>query len=125
MKTKELYVGKNKVEDVNIVESVNLVSVLYENGKSEDFTAEQYDALISEAPYEDGEISMRKYTPLIKRIIEELVNARCDINSYNWVIDKVDSTIRENAKQAQAKKWGVLDISQVLLAEIHAELMRE
>lgn len=125
MKKETLYIGKNKIQDINEIESVDLVSVLYENEKSEDFTIEQYDAVISEVPYADGEIVLRKYTSLIKEIIDKLVKARCDINSYNWVIDKVDSMIRENAKRAQAKKWGVLDISQIMLAQIHDELTRE
>jgi hypothetical protein len=120
--TKELFVGSKKVANFHVSTGTNLVGVLYENGQSEDFTAEQWEGVRSETAYDDGLVAINKYEGLIKRIIREMLESRVDIKSKDWILDRVDQTIVGNYQKAVAKCFGVPKREDITLYQIDATL---
>lgn len=101
----KIFVGQSIVADISEVKEVDLVSVLYENGNSEDFTAEQWEAVKSDKPYSDGEISIRKFTGLMQRIIKEMVEARVTLKDHSFILERIGESIGMNYRQAIAKQF--------------------
>ena len=124
-KKQDLFVGGKKVDAFHVSAGTNLVGVLYVSGKSEDFTAEQWEGVRSETPYEEGEVSVRKYAGLIGRIIRELRDARVDLKAHEWILERVSTSIGENYRQAIAKVFGKPNPESIMLAEIDLVLKEE
>lgn len=122
---KEIFVGQSLVKQVAENKEADLVGVLYENGKSEDFTVEQWEAVKSDEKYSDGEINVRKYEKLIQRILKEMVEARVSLLSHGFILQKVDATIGENYKKCLAKVFSKSKVEDLMLCEIDAILKAE
>jgi len=125
MKKVNLFVGSKQVSQFHVSEGTNLVGVLYENGQNEDFTAEQWEGVRSETAYDNGLISIRKYEKLIARIIREMTNARVDLKSQEWILERVSQSIGENYRQAIAKVFSVKKSEDIMLAQIDLTLKAE
>lgn len=119
---KELYIGKEKVKDYIVHEGTNLVGVLFENGKSEDYTNEQWTNLKSEEPYDNGLISLRKHEKLIQRIIKEMLDSRVTLGEHGWILERADEAIGKNYKEAISKVFGVKFPEKILLSQIDLTL---
>jgi hypothetical protein len=115
---KKQYVGDQEVKEVARQDDIDLVGVLYTNGKSEDFTIEQFENVVAVEPYENGLISTKKYEKLMQRILAEMVNARVDLTSHSWILQHIDEIIGERYREAIAKQFGVKHPNKIMLAQI-------
>lgn len=122
---KEIFIGQSLVKQVAENKETDLVGVLYESGKSEDFTVEQWEAVKSDKKYSDGEINIRKYEKLIQRILKEMVDARVSLLNHGFVLQKVDATIGMNYKKCLAKVFSKNKMEDLMLCEIDAILKAE
>lgn len=119
---KTLYIGKEKVKEYVVSEGTNLVGVLLENGKNEDYTNEQWANLKSEEPYEDGLISVRKHEKVMQRMIKEMVDSRVTLGERGWILERIDQSIHENYSKAVSKVFGVPFQEKIMLAQIDQTL---
>lgn len=119
------YVGQNEVEVVHVSENVDLVGVLYKNGRNEDFTNEQWVAVRSDAPYGDGDVSTRKHEQLMVRILKEMVASRVTLGEQGWILQQIESSIGENYRKSIAKVYNVTNTEKIMLAEIDIVLKSE
>ena len=119
------YVGQKEVDQVSVTENYDLVGVLYKNGKTEDFTTEQWEGVRSETPYADGEISTRKHEALMVRILKQMVKSRVTILEQSWILEQVGSSIGENYVKSIAKIYGVANTNNIMLAQIDEVLKKE
>ncbi len=115
---KELYIGKEKVKDYIVHEGTNLVGVLFENGKSEDYTNEQWANIKSEEPYEDGLVSIKKHEKMMQRMIKEMVDSRVTLGERGWILERVDESIHKNYSDAVSKAFSVPFPEKIMLAQI-------
>jgi protoporphyrinogen oxidase len=115
---KDLYIGKEKVKDYIVHENTNLVGVLFENGKNEDYTNEQWANIKSEEPYEDGLIMIKKHEKMMQRMIKEMVDSRVTLGERGWILERVDESIHKNYSDAVSKAFGVPFPEKILLAQI-------
>lgn len=122
---KTYYVGKSGVESIQVTENIDLVGVLYKNGKTEDFTVEQWEAVKSELPYEDGEVSNRKHEGLMVRILKQMVKSRVTIGEQDWILQRINQSIGENYRKSIAKVYGVSFPEKIMLAQIDEVLKAE
>lgn len=123
--SKVYYVGQNKVEAISVVENTDLVGVLFENGRTEDFTTEQWAGVRSDEPYSDGEISIRKHEALMVRILKEMVKSRVTLGEHDWLLGQVSTSIGENYRKSIAKMYNVTNTEKVMLAQIDETLKAE
>lgn len=168
--TPKIYVGQKEVEQVMIDTDANVVGVLFARppqpqppeGATPDpegpqefdnFTLIQWERVKSDAPYPNGEVTMRRYKEAIREIrailssdmplnkvykemFDVLMANRCDIISAGWIMEQVASifqqTLREFGRRMEdginasvAKLYGVTDFRKVYLQQIHEYLMEE
>ena len=113
------FVGQSQVKEIAENKKVDLVGVLYENGKNEDFTVEQWEAVKSDKVYPDGEVPTRKFEALMVRIIKELVEARVTLKDHSFILERVGESIGLNYRKSIAKQFGKDKPEDITLIEIH------
>lgn len=118
------YVGKEKVKKFVVAVNTDLVGVLYENGKNEDFTSEQWAGVRDEKPYEDGLIAVRKHEKMLQRILKEMVESRITIGDHSWVLEQISNIIGANYKKALAKVFKVDFPEKIMLFHIDETLKK-
>jgi len=123
--TETLYVGSELVEQTNIVEDINLASVLYESGRTEDFTIDQWEAVKSTEKYEGGEVALRKFGKAIEGIYTILLDEHADLNAHSWILDRVGEKVGVNYRDALAALFGEIDPRVIPLAKIEGVLEQE
>jgi len=124
MPEKTYYIGKDKVKNYVVAENINLVSVLYENGKSEDLTNEQWVEIRSEEEYESGLISIKKHSKLMQRILQEMMDSRVTMLEFEWLLHQIGTSTTENYNRAVAKVFGVPYTEKIMLTQIHETLKK-
>ncbi len=123
MSNKETYfVGSNKVKDYIVHENTDLVGVLFENGKSEDYTNEQWASIKSNEAYEDGMVSVRKHEKMMQRMIKEMVDSRVTLGEKSWILERIDESIHKNYIDSVAKAYSVPFVEKIMLAQINQTL---
>jgi len=122
---KKQYVGNQEISNISRQDDLNLVGVLYANGKGEDFTVEQFESVVSDTTYENGLISVKKHEKLMQRILAEMVNARVDLTSHSWILQHIDEIIGERYREAIAKSFKVSHPNKIMLAQIDELLKRK
>ena len=118
----KIYIGENAIQEISEQRQVDLISVLYENGKNEDFTVEQFELLKSDKPYKDTEITDRKYKLLKQRIIGELVDARVKTGEFGFILQSIGTSLSRNIDTAIAKVFDKNIYEEIMLAEVDAVL---
>jgi len=123
-KKETYYIGSNKVKDYIVHENINLVGVMLENGKSEDYTNEQWANLKSEEAYDDGMISIRKHEKIMVRMLKEMVESRVTLQEHEWILQRLGELIGGNYRNAIAKLFDIDDPTQIMLAQIDEILQK-
>lgn len=100
----DIYVGSNKVAPVTL--DNGLISVQLDDIEVR-ATAEQFEAMKSATPYEDGLVGIRKWRPTIAKILTILTQDNLTMMDKDFVIQRVDMSILENYRSATAKLFGV------------------
>lgn len=121
----KLYVGQKEVESHVVHENLDQVGVLYTDQSCEDFTNEQWFAVSSNEPYDQGLVTIRKFTPTIRAILGQLMAARCTLNECQWVLQRTDEEIGRKHRDAISKLYGVPHVDKVMLSDVHAVLTRD
>lgn len=80
---------------------------LGEGAKEVVVTTEQYDSMVSQTAYPDGQISIRKWKPTIKKVLEILLSSGMEMVDKDFIIQQVDNSLIENYNRAVAKLFGV------------------
>jgi len=121
MKTK-YFIGKTKVKDCIVHENTDLVGVLLDNGKSEDYTNEQWVNIRSEKPYEDGLISMKKYEKTMQRMMKEMIDSRVTVGDIAFILGNLQSMVEKSYRDAIAKTFSQTFTEKIMLAQIQKTL---
>jgi len=111
----DIYVGSAKVTPVTLPSG--LISVTIE-GVEIKSTQEQFDAMKSDTPYEDGLVMIRKWKPTIAKVLSVLTADNLTMNDKDFVMQRVDMSILENYRAATAKLFGVENQSDVSMQQI-------
>ncbi len=109
--TADIYVGSTKVTPVTLPNGLL-------DGIELKATQEQFDAMKSATPYEDGLVSIRKWRPTIAKIVAILVADNTEMQDKDFIMQRVDSTLLENFRAASAKLFGVDDNGKTTLQQI-------
>lgn len=120
----KLYVGSNEVAEVNSEEPNRFVAKL-SDGTTMTFTTDQWEAVKSEVPYEDGAISLRKWKKTIAQVVELFMEADMQMVDRPFVMERIDETIIQNARAAISKKLGIDNQEHLSLRQIDAILKVE
>ena len=123
-KKENIYVGSKLVQKYAIADKVgvDLVSALYEDNTSEDFTNAQWEAVRSDEKYDDGQVRQRKFNDLITGILKDLLRNNIVMMDVDFILNLVDTSIRENYKTMVSDMFGVKDPSLITLAPIDSQL---
>ena len=122
--SKKIYIGQDIVKEISENKEVDLVGVLYESGRNEDFTVEQWEAVKSDKAYPDGEVSIRKFESVIKRIIGDMVDVRATLKDHSFILERVGESIGTNYRTSIAKQFGKSKPEDIMLIEIDEILKR-
>ena len=117
-KEPEYFIGSSKVKEFKITDGVDLVGVLFDNGKTQDLTVEQWEALKDTDSYPDGEVSIRKFEKLIVRLLKQMTKSRVTVGEQAWILETVSRTIGQNYEGAIAKLFTQTLTENVMLAQI-------
>lgn len=117
----KLYVGSNEVTEVAKEEDDRVVAKL-SDGTTMTFTADQWESVKSEVPYEDGTISLRKWKKTIAQVVELFMAGDMQMVDRAFVMERIDETIIQNARAAISKKLGIDNQEHLSLRQIDAIL---
>lgn len=123
--TPQYYVGQDKVQAISVTDNVDLVGVMYESGRHEDFTTEQWENVKSEAPYGPGEVSTRKHEALMVRILKLMVKSRVTLGEQSWILERVNESIGSNYTKSISKLYNVTNPEKIFLYDIDQVLKSE
>lgn len=118
----KLYIGSAEVESAVKDETTNLMKVTLIEPQGmlpvQEMTEGQYDALKSETPYEDSQVSMRKWKPTIAQVLQLFLDDNMQMVDKNFVLERVEESMNYNYRQAVCKLLGVTGQEQVSLRQI-------
>jgi len=123
-KKENIYIGSQLVKQYAISDKpeIDLVGVLYENDSAEDFTNDQFEAVRSSEKYDDGQVRQRKFNSLIVGILKDMLRNNIKMIDVDFILNLVDTSIRENYKTMIANIFDVKDPTLISLAQIDAQL---
>ena len=117
----KLYVGSSSVASVETLTD-GMVQVTLSDPQGVPpvltFTAEQFEAVKSETPYEDSRISRRKWKLAVAKIIGILMENHMEMGDMAFVLPQVRDAISTYYQDAIAKKFGVKDEDAITLQMI-------
>lgn len=101
------YIGKMEVKEYKDIDGpVPKVRVILSDNEAEEFTKEQLENVVSDTPYDDAEVRIKKWSPAVKQIMEILLKNDMMIIEKDFVTSRIDATIIENYGKAAAKLFG-------------------
>lgn len=112
----ELFIGSEKVISNEVVDQ--LVHYTMDNGQELTATIEQFTAIALPEAYDDGQITMRKFRPLIEQILELMKDNNVELADKGWILERIDESITQNHRSAVAKLYGVSTVERVSLQKI-------
>ena len=112
----EQYIGSAKVID-NVLEN-GLVQYKLDNGLTLTATQDQFVSMISPAPYDDGQISIKKWATTIAAIIQLAVDNNATVQDFEWIQDRTAEVLQKNYMSAMAKAFKVDFPKQATLKQI-------
>jgi hypothetical protein len=120
----KLYVGSSEVSGITYPDEGHVTAKLVD-GTTMTFNLDQWDAVKSETPYEDGSISMRKWKKTIAQVVELFLEADMQMVDRPFVMERIDETIIQNARAAISKKLGIDNQEHLSLRQIDDILKTE
>jgi len=122
---KKIYVGKHAVAQVIPQTQTETVAVIYEDNSHDEFTAEQWEAVMADAPYDDALIPIKKWTPALTQILEILQKNKMVLGDKDFVLNRLDQSLVNNYQKAVNKYFGVEHVSQISLDMIDVALKND
>lgn len=113
-----MYIGSSKIASENILPSGLIeVTVLEPQGVPPIslFTVDQLEAVKSETPYSDGDISARKWKLTVAKVIEQFVHDNMELVDRSYVIGRIDEAIKTMYGKAVAQKFEVDNLERISL----------
>lgn len=107
---KKYYVGQQEVTKADYPkEGWVQYTIQYPNMKgelediTETVTVEQFDAIKSETPYENGLVAVKMWNGLISELLAVLLKHDIRMGDKEFIIQRLDQSIVENYRKATAK----------------------
>lgn len=116
-----VFIGSSRVTKTEILPSGLIRAYLHEPSgvpPELDFTAEQYEAVKSATPYEDGRISIKKWNMFIAKTILLLMENNMQMGDMSYVLGRLRESLQNNFEIGVAKKFGVKDQDFITLQQI-------
>ena len=104
MSETKLYLGKNRILEYNIGEEC--VSYTLEDGRSDTATEAQFHAMAKSEPYDDKMTQVYKWNGAVADIMGILLENRMMLIEKDFVLGRVDETVRQNYATAAARLFG-------------------
>lgn len=109
---KKYYIGQNEIIKADIPrEGWITYTIMFPNMKGEleelveTVSIEQFDAMKSETPYEDGQVPVRQWNGLISELLKTLLKYDIRMGDKDFIVQRLDASIKENFKKATAKLY--------------------
>ena len=102
----KLYIGASEVTSVDSVDG-SLYKIKLADGRNMEFTPEQWISAQSEEPYDEGLISIRKFKPVLQKLLEVFLNSNIKMGEKNFILERLDESLVQNYRAAVCKKLGV------------------
>lgn len=115
--TVDKFIGSAKILSSE-TDAQAMIHYALDNGLSQLATVEQFSAIISDTPYDDSLISMRKWKPTISNIINLMMENNAEFQDVGWILDRVGETVSEHANTATAKALGISSREKITLKQI-------
>lgn len=116
-----VFVGSSRVESQEVLASGKIKVVLHEPQGVPPvltFTPEQFEAVKSATPYEDGQISVRKWRMCVAMMIKLLLDNDMQMGDMSFVLTRLRDSIQTNFDKAVGKKFEVTDQDFISLHQI-------
>ena len=102
----DVYIGKKRVQQQSRVEQLNMVSVKYDDNTTEDYSLRQFDAVKSDEPYDEGQVQIRKWKPLVKDILTGMLADSMNLGDKDFILGRVEESLVHNYEAAICKIMG-------------------
>lgn len=110
---KKQYIGMRALAYVNKNEDINRVAVKYEDNQTDEYSVRQFEAMVSDTPYEEGLVQVRKWKPFVKIVLEEMLNDGMKIGEKDYVLGRVDMSIINNYNVLLANLFGANHVENI------------
>lgn len=120
---KEIYVGSIIVNPVVLENGLTEVVLDPELDVRLKLTPEQFDAVKSDTPYPDGEVSKRKWNKTIAGIVTLLVQDNAELNDISFIVETTVQRIDGAFISLVAKKFEVNNKENITINTIFSDLV--
>jgi hypothetical protein len=83
-----------------------------------DFTADQLYAVSSSKPYEDGEVSAKKWRLTVAKVVDMFIAENMEVGDRNYVMARIDEAIKSMYAKSVASKFSVDHIDRIALHDL-------
>lgn len=119
------YIGMTAIKKFERDEERNLVGALLEDNRQFSLSLRQFDAMVSDTPYADNLIEKKRWVPLVKEILTQMLDDQATVGDKETILALLDDSIVENYNTAVSKLFGVKYPTFTLLSQIDAVLKQE
>ena len=117
-----LYIGSQQVTEVYPHPDGKMVAYVLANNERGELTTEQFAVVAKPTAYDDGRVSVEKWKPTVKKIMEILLEDRMRLMDKDFILQQVDNTIVHNYEKAVAKMFGAEFVEYISLPMLDAVL---
>lgn len=119
----DIYVGSVKVVPEILPNGLIEVILDAELDVRLKLTPDQFEAVKSDVPYPDGQISHKKWNKTVASIVTLLVQDNAELNDVSFILETVAQRISGAFSALIAKKFGVNDKENVLVKTVFDDLV--
>jgi len=88
-------------------------------------TLSQFSSMVSELPYDDAEVQLRRWSPVVSKLLGILLEADMQLGDRDFVLNRLDESLTKNYNDAIAKMFKRKHISFVRLSQIDEILKQD
>ena len=121
----QIYIGQRKLVQFVKSEEANLVAVEFEDGEKDEFSLRQFNSLAASEPYEEGQVLVRKWNPLVAEILAGMLNDGMKLSERDTIFSRVDASIINAFDTAVGKVFDVIHPTLINIKKVDAILKQK
>lgn len=122
--TADIYVGSVKVNPVLLESGLTEVVIDAELDVRMKLTPEQFEAVKSDKPYPDGQVSSRKWNNTIAKLIAVMMQDNAELNDISFVLETTAKRIDGAFLALIAKKFEVNNKENITIKTIFDDIVK-
>lgn len=120
------YIGASRVLSTDQDTETGMVKYVLEGSEMVwECTLDQYKSMADTQPYPDGEVRIRKFTAMVKAVMQIFLENNIQMGDKDFVIQRIDETIVQNYQIAVAKALGRRHTSFVTFKQLDEILKKD